>query len=148
MPDPIRVMLLTAAGEPFLLGSYERAFRRLGCQVHTWDFEKAKARQARLGGFGRRFHEFVVVEPWLRRASRDLVVEVRRAKPDVVGVAATALVTAGALAQIRASAPKTKLVLFWPDPLQNLGPHTVQALPMYDLVATYARSSVDPNTLR
>ena len=144
MPEPIRVMLLTAPGEPHLLGSYERAFRRIGCRVHAWDFEKAKAQQVRLGEFGRRFHEFVTVEPWLRKASRDLVVEVRRERPDLVGVAGTAMVTAGALAQIRASVPATKLVLFWPDPLQNLGPHTVQALPMYDLIATYARSSVDP----
>jgi hypothetical protein len=144
MSDPAQVMLLTAPGEPHLLGSYERAFRRLGCRVHTWDFEKAKGNQARLGKLGRRFHEFLVVEPWLRRAGRDLVVAVREARPDVICVGGASLVTGGALAQIRASCPGTKLVLFWPDPLQNIGPHTTQALPMYDLIATYAQSSVDP----
>jgi spore maturation protein CgeB len=144
VPAPPTVMLLTPADSPNLLGSYARAFRKLGCPVDTWDFEPVQARAARLGPVGRRFHQFVPVEPWTKRANRGLVMAVRQRAPDVLGVVCSESVTAGALAQVRASAPSTRLVLFWPDPMQNLGVHTVQALPMYDLVATYARSSVEP----
>lgn len=137
-------MLLTPVASPNLLGSYERAFRKVGCQVDTWDFEAAQVRAGRLGRFGWYFHQFIVIEAWNTRAARSLVIAVRERLPDVLCVAGSAPATAGALAQVRASVPSTRLVLFWPDPLQNLGVHTVQALPMYDVVATYARSSIGP----
>jgi len=138
------VMLLAGRNDAGLLGSYGRAFQRLGYRTDPWDFEAAETRHARLGGIGARFQRLVIVEPWLKRANRELVIAVRERKPDILGVGCATRVTAGALAQIRASSPSTRLVLFWPDPLQNLEVGTVQALPLYDLVATYARSSVDP----
>ena len=144
MFSPAKVMLLANPRDTGLLGSYGRAFRKLGCEVAVWDFEAARAKQARLGRIGRFAQELVIVEPWLRRANRDLVIAVREHRPALVGVGGAMRVTAGALAQVRASLPSTKLVLFWPDPLQNLETGNVQALPLYDLVATYARSSIAP----
>jgi hypothetical protein len=146
MPAPLHVMLLTSLGDPGLLGSYGRAFVSLGHRVDYWDFQSAFAGQARLGEVGRRLQNFVLVEPWLKRANRDFVIVVRERQPDLIGVGCTTRVSAGALAQIRASCPASKLVLFWPDPLQNLEVGTVQALPLYDLVATYAQSSIEPLT--
>jgi hypothetical protein len=137
-------MLLTNPGDTGLLGSYGRALRTMGCEVVLWDFEAARAKQARLGRIGRFAQHFVIVEPWLRRANRDFVIAVREHRPTFVGVGGAMRVTAGALAQVRASLPSTKLVLFWPDPLQNLETGNVQALPLYDLVATYTRSSIEP----
>ncbi len=137
-------MLLTGAEDAGLLGSYGRAFRRLGCKVDFWDFEAVRARGARLGAAGGFLQNLVSVEPWLKRTNRAFVIAARERKPDVIGIGCITHVTAGALAQIRASSPSTKLVLFWPDPLQNLEVLTVQALPLYDLVATYTRSSVEP----
>jgi hypothetical protein len=137
-------MLLADPRDTGLLGSYGRALCKHGCDVEMWDFEAAHGRQARLGRIGRLVHGLVVVEPWLKRANRDLVIAVRERAPDFVGVGGAMRVTAGALAQIRASLPSVKLVLFWPDPLQNLETSNVQALPLYDLVATYTRSSIDP----
>jgi hypothetical protein len=140
----VKGMLLAEPGDTGLLGSYDRALRKLGCRTEIWDFDAARARQARLGRIGRFLHGFVVFEPWLKRANRDLVIAVRERRPDFLGVGGAMRVTAGALAQIRASVPSTKLVLFWPDPLQNLETINVQALPLYDLVATYTGSSIDP----
>ncbi len=137
-------MLLARRNDAGLLGLYGRAFQRLGYRTEFWDFESAEARHARLGRIGAYLQQLVIVEPWLKRANRELVITVRERKPGILGVGCATRVTAGALAQIRASSPSTRLVLFWPDPLQNLEVGTVQALPLYDLVATYARSSVDP----
>lgn len=144
MFSPAKVMLLANPRDMGLLGSYGRALRRLGCEVEFWDFDAARAKQARLGRIGRFVQDLVIVEPWLKRANRDFVIAVREHRPTFVGVGATMRVTAGALAQIRASVPSTKVVLFWPDPLQNLETGNVQALPLYDLVATYTRSSIEP----
>lgn len=137
-------MLLADLRDAGLLGSYCRAFRKLGCRAEIWDFEAARAGHARLGRLGAFAQGLVIVEPWLKRANRDLVIAVRERNPDILCVGGAARVTAGALAQIRASVPSTKLVLFWPDPLQNLEIVNVQALPLYDLVATYSESSVAP----
>jgi hypothetical protein len=139
-------MLLAGRQDAGLLGSYGRAFQRLGYRTESWDFEAAKASHARLGGVGDYLQQLVIVEPWLKRANRELVIAVGERKPGLLGVGCATRVTPGALAQIRASSPSTRLVLFWPDPLQNLEVGTVQALALYDLVATYARSSVDPLT--
>jgi len=136
------VLLVARAGEPGLLGSYGRALVELGADVRYWDLQQRLDGAARLGVLGRRFNAFVPVPPWNARANREFVVAARAASPDVIFVAGTARIEPGALAQIRASLPGTRLVLIWPDTLLNLGPQTIAGLPFYDLVATYSEQSV------
>jgi spore maturation protein CgeB len=50
-------------------------------------------------------------------------------------------IRAGALAQLKASIANCKLALLWPDPMLNLGSHTVQALPIFDCVASYSEAA-------
>jgi spore maturation protein CgeB len=84
---------------------------------------------------------FVPVEPWIQKANRDLVLQVKNLSPDIVMVFGRNRVLSGALAQIRATTCTT-FVLVWPDTLLNLGPALTINLPLYDLIATYANSTI------
>jgi hypothetical protein len=139
-----RALLVTARNDSGLLGSYGRALERLGVDTHYWDLAPALNRAVRLGPFGRRLNSFVPIDPWQSRASRELVVAAMQHQPDVLFVCGVTRIVPGALAQVRAALPRARLVLVWPDTLLNLTSDIVQALPLYDLVATYGEGSVDP----
>jgi hypothetical protein len=138
------ILLLTEVGDPGLLGAYGRALAQLGRDVVYWSLNASLDRAARLGRLGRRLNDTLTIDAWRARGNRELVVEARRVRPSVIVVAAAARVTAGALAQIHAAMPEARLALLWPDTLLNLAPHVLGALPVYDVVATYSRSSIDP----
>jgi spore maturation protein CgeB len=53
-------------------------------------------------------------------------------------------VSAGALGQIKAAPPQCQLVLVWPDSLLYCYSWSLDAIPAYDLIATYSQATVDP----
>jgi len=125
-------------------GSYARAFRRLGSQVTHWDVPAAIRRRVRGGRLGSFINDFWPSEAWIAKANRDLLTLVFKVKPDILLVGGANRVTAGALAQIRATLPDCRLVLIWPDPMIYCFSNVVQSLPLYDLVATYSKATVEP----
>ena len=70
-----------------LENSYRRAFLSLGWQVEFWDLAPAWRRNVRGGRLGYYFSQFVRVEPWLRKANRELVLRAlalaARSHPDL-----------------------------------------------------------------
>ena len=128
--------------DPGLLGSYARAFDSLGCTISYWDPHKSLKAHVRLGRAGEVLTTLVPIDAWLHKANRELVIAAASADADIVCVSGNAPIRAGALAQLRIMLPKVRLVLLWPDPLVNLSRHVLEALPVYDLVATYSRASV------
>jgi spore maturation protein CgeB len=141
-----RSLKVTVVGrdERFRLeASYARAFGSLGCDVAFYDLDAELARHTRLGRAGRLFGSFVPVEPWARKANRTFYLHVYERVPTLVLVSAHAPVRAGTLVQIKSARPQTKVVLLWPDPFIALEPHILAALPMYDMVATYSRTSME-----
>ena len=126
-----------------LEGSSVRAFQGIGCEVTRWDLPRALDRHTRLGRVGRLAQAFLAVEPWTAKANRDLFVAVMDLRPDIVVVGGTHRVLAGTLAQIKTSFPACSLVLVWPDSLLNCYSHSVNAIPVYDLIATYSQTSVN-----
>jgi len=136
-----RVMLVGYFGSATLECSYASAFQDLGSEVRCFDMVASERRYCRLGMAGRLFNEFVPVEPWIRKANREMVVEARRFTPDVLVVFGQNRVLAGALAQVRAMS-SVAATYIWPDTLLNLSASMIAALPLYDWVGTYSRSTV------
>jgi spore maturation protein CgeB len=138
-----RVMIVGHFGRGSLESSYRTAFESCGCEVLSFDVVQALVKHCRFGRFGRIFHNFVPVEAWVRKANRDLITEAFVSKPNYVLTFGHYPIRAGALAQINASI-NTRLVHVWPDTLSNVDAYLVSCLPLFDLVASYSRSSLEP----
>lgn len=141
--NKIRILLVSSFGQAALGRSYDAAFRDLECEVEIFDISASINRYCRFGRLGRSFNRFVPVEPWIRKANRDLVLVTVRFRPDVLVIFGQSTVRAGALAQIRSNV-SSGIVLIWPDTLVNLSEETIAALPLYDLVASYGREAIQP----
>jgi spore maturation protein CgeB len=141
---PLKAFVVGRVTEDALEGSYLRAFQKLGLTVKSWDMPKGLDRQTRLGGIGRFVNGFWPVEAWVMKANRDLVLAVIESSPDLLLVFGSTRVSAGALGQIKAALPKCQLVLVWPDSLVYCYSWILNAVPVYDLIATYSQATVDP----
>jgi spore maturation protein CgeB len=136
-----RIMLLGHA-EPYRLEhSYQLAFEKSGCEVLVWDIAAAAQQRARFGRLGRIFHQFVPVEPWLRKANREFVVKAIDVHPSLIAVIGSCPVQPGALAQAQISTG-AQLVHIWPDTLVHLSAGYFANLLLYDLVGTYSRATI------
>jgi hypothetical protein len=139
----LKVAALVGENEPGLLGSYVRALRSRGCDVTCRDPHAALRKHTKLGRLGRYASSFVPVDAWTLKANREMILAIADTAPDLVLVSGNAPVRAGALAQLRIMVPGARIALIWPDSLLNLWRHVIEALPVYDLVATYSRASVE-----
>ncbi len=140
-----RRVLCVGTGLPHHLpATYAHAFEELGWQASSFDLDAAVRANTRLGPLGARFNDYVPVEAWVRKANRELLLEAIAKKPDIVAVVGHASTRAGALSQLLAALPATRLALIWPDTLLNLGREELECLPLYDVVASYGRDSVGP----
>ncbi len=124
--------------------TYLHAFEDLGWRGEVWDLDRAVRQNARLGRLGRTFSDFVPVEAWVRKGNRELLLRALELRPDVLLTVGHAATRVGALAQLRAALPATKLALVWPDTLLNLDRDELECLPLYDFVACYGRDAVEP----
>jgi len=138
-----RILALGSPAGSGLIASYGRALATLDVDVRWWDLKSSVDRNTPLGKPGRVANNFLHVEPWVRKANREFFTAVAQHKPNaIIGVANSPLL-AGTLAQLRTTFPDIAKVLLWPDTLINLRSYVVAALPMYDLVATYSRATLD-----
>ena len=124
--------------------SYARAFELEGTRVKRFTLSAAVHRYTRLGRIGKLLNTFYPMEAWINKANRELVLAAMDFRPNLIVVGGPGPVRVGSLAQIRALSPETRLVLLWPDTLLRILPHVPACLPLYDLVASYARSAVEP----
>src|SRR5215471_12412224 len=139
----LRIMLVgTPANTCTLESSYKSALDSLGHEVLGFDMPLAIRRSCRFGRVGREFNRYLPVDAWTKKANRSMVTTAIDFAPDMVIICGSSLVYPGALAQVRASIG-SYLVLLWPDTLLNLGIHSIACLPLYDLVATYSKSTVE-----
>jgi spore maturation protein CgeB len=129
---------------PSCLGvSYRNGFTALGCRVELFDVPSCLRKHTRFGAIGRAVSRYQPVAPWLLKVNRELVTTCRALDPEVVVVVGCREINAGAVAQIKAST-RSRVAFVWMDPLQNLSEATIQALPVYDLIASYSRAAVEP----
>ncbi|HSS19398.1 MAG TPA: glycosyltransferase [Pyrinomonadaceae bacterium] len=138
-----RVMLVGEFSYGSLESSYQTAFESLGFEVTTFDFVASLGRSCRFGRAGRTLNTFLPVEPWVRKANREMVSETFRVRPDYLLTFGHYPIRAGALAQIQSS-NRTVLVHVWPDPLLNFDTNLIACLPLFDLVASYSESTREP----
>jgi hypothetical protein len=144
MASGLEILALVDKNNPGLLASYARAYESLGCNVVYWDPLAALRRHTKFGRLGRYVTNFVPVDAWILKMNRELIIQASERSPDLLLIVANTPIRAGTLAQIRIITAKTRIVLVWPDTLLNLTRHALESLPIYDFVATYSSSSIDP----
>ncbi len=134
-------LLVGSSQNGTLESSYARAMEGLGWEAHYW-IPLTALQQVQPGGLPFRFlTAYVQVEPWIRKANRDLVQRVLALKPDLILVFPNTVLRAGTLAQIRASTGAS-IVCVWPDTFVNWDTHQSACAFLYDLIATYSQSTV------
>ena len=136
--------LIMIVGSPEIGGltsSYRDAFEALGFKTQIYNIFAAIDRNCRLGALGRKINNYLPIESWRRKANRDFVAAIVEANPQIVITIGSVPVNAGALAQIKAST-QARLAHVWPDTLSNLGIESIQSFQLYNLIATYSKSSV------
>lgn len=126
-----------------LEGSFYRAFESLGCKVEAFDVPITISKYTKFGKLGQIFSTYLPIEAWINKANREFVVTVIEKKLDIVCIGGANQIRAGALAQMKASLPNLKIVLIWPDTMLRVHAHVIDCIGMYDLVATYSKSSVE-----
>ena len=121
--------------------SYASALRGLGWDVHFWSPEAALQRVVPGGAPLRLLAAFVSVEPWIRKANRDLVLSALALAPDLLLTFPNDVLRVGALVQIKANRD-APVVCIWPDTFVNWSTHAAACLPAYDLLASYSERTV------
>lgn len=124
-----------------LENSYASAMQGLGWDVHFWVPEAALRRVVRGGAPARLLTDFVRVEPWIRKANRDLVLRSLALAPDLILTFPNDVLRVGSLIQIKADLD-VPTVCIWPDTFVNWDTHEAACLPAYDLLATYSERTV------
>src|SRR5262249_39633949 len=119
------------------------AFEELGYEVSCFDVNSSVEKHCRFGALGRTFNRYAPVAAWVRKANRKMVVKASQFIPQIVVVVGSCPVSAGALAQMKASLEVT-LVHIWPDTLVNLDSSLIECLPLYDLECVYSRNAIEP----
>jgi spore maturation protein CgeB len=137
------LIIVGAERQEALESSYARAFARYGWQVHVWDPAGALHRAARGGLPGRLLSTFVHVEPWLRKASLELLQIAKRVQPELVLTIGTAGVRPGTLAQLRVRHPRCAIYCLYPDGPHYLDHDRVNCLPLFDRVLTSSPAWVE-----
>lgn len=141
MERDLRILIVGQTSDWTLEASYQRAFAELECQVELFDLSQIVNGYVRLGRLGRLFNAFIPVEPWVRKANRDLLHQVWEWQPQVLINVAQHPVRVGTLAQIKA-ATTTRLIHLWPDTLVNWNTDLSACLPLYDLVAAHSKTTL------
>jgi hypothetical protein len=136
-----RVLIIGQDAPAALELSYLRAFETFGCEVELFDMVQAVNRYVRLGKWGRLFNTFVPIEPWIRKANRELLHRVTTWRPHMLINFAQHPARVGTLAQMKASSG-IQLVQLWPDTLVNWNTDLSACLPLYDLVAAHSKTTL------
>ncbi len=135
-----RVLICGEFSRGRLEESYVHAFGDLGCKVDTWSCSAAQRRFIPGAALGSWIARRVDIAPWIAKPNRELLLHVGRTRPNLILLTGRTLVSAGAIAQIKASWPDIGIILLWPDSLLQLNQSVQSVLPMIDAVASFCRA--------
>lgn len=138
-----KVMLVGSFGPGALENSYASAFKDNNCEILTFDISEAERRNCRFGKAGQLFNKFVPVEPWIRKANREMILKIRIFNPEILIVFGQNRVLTSALAQIKAMF-QILTVYIWQDTLLDMWNSHINSLRLYDLICTYSESNIKP----
>jgi spore maturation protein CgeB len=129
----------------FSIGAFEHcyasAFRDNNCEVITFDISEAINKNCRLGKIGQLFNKFVPVEPWIRKANREMILKIKQSNPDILIVFGQNGVLTSALAELK-TIDQISLVYVWQDAFLNMGNNQINSLRLYDLICSYSKNSI------
>jgi spore maturation protein CgeB len=117
--------------------SYKNALIDEGYEVRTFDFPTVTRKYIRFGKVGHLLHNFLPVQAWIRKVNRELVIEAKNFRPNLLFVFTNTPVLPSSLAFLKSILP-IKCILIWPDTVFNLQSHVLSSALMYDFVASYS----------
>jgi len=136
-----KIIIAGESGNHCLETSFYEAFRELGHEVVLFDTKKAVQKYARPGKWGYKFHTFVPVDAWVKKANKDFVNVVKGIQPDLLVAFTGAEILPGTFAYIKTLFP-VRIAWYWADPLLNLNRYILDSLPLTDMVASYSRNTL------
>jgi spore maturation protein CgeB len=139
----MKVFIVSDLSMHALGNSFIRALKNEGLETFAFDLRSAENKYTRLGPLGKKIHTFWPVEAWIKKANRELAIQLRKIMPDLVILVGNVQVLYGTLAFLR-SIKKSKIVLYWPDTLLNLTSYQKEGATLFDAVATYSSATIEP----
>lgn len=131
------------AFDPYNLeSSYLRAGKALGFATEVFDYAQSYRNQLPFGRIGAFVARYIEPHQWLLRMNREVTLKATEFQPDVFLIFCNAKIMAGTLLYLKSVMPKTKFVLIWPDPLNNLQSHLLASAKLLDMLASYSSNAV------
>ena len=137
----MKILVVSDLSSHALGNLYIAAFKACGHEVAAFDVDRTIEKYSRYGMLGKKINLFWPVDAWCRKGNRELALECINIKPEIVIIFGIAQVMYGALAFLK-SIHDCTVALYWPDTLLNLKREQADAMPLYDLVATYSEKSI------
>lgn len=125
-----------------LAASYQRAFDYLGWETKNFPIAAYQNKYIKLGKFGQKLHNFLPITEWIRKANRDLVIDLKNYQPDLLIILGKTKIQLGAVAFIK-SISKCKVLVIWPDTLCNIEQFTLDSARISDALGTYSSNSIE-----
>lgn len=135
-------ILCNGFGEFNLEASYKKAFEKNGLEVTIFEFDKYLSKYIRFGKIGHILNRFLPVEPWVRKAGREVVLDIRKETPDLVIIPGGTTLQLGMLAFLR-TYTKAKILYLWQDPIVNLPTNILDFTGLFDGVASFNKQYVE-----
>jgi spore maturation protein CgeB len=136
-----KIIVIGSSAASSLELSYVRAAQHLGFEVNHFDPGKRLSKYIKGGRFGHTLQTFLPVDAWTRKMNRELAIEVKNYKPDIILLMGPARILFGTIATIKVIS-NARLVWIWPDTPMNLTPNNFEAASLFDISATYSEKTV------
>lgn len=136
------ILLIGGAVNDYSLeASYKRAFEKEGFGVNWFDTQAGINKYVKLNKLGSIFNQFVPIEPWNKKMSKDVVFAANTYKPLLIILFCNTRISVGAIAYIK-SVLSCKIILLWPDPLTNIDRHVLDYANLLDGVVSYSKNEI------
>ncbi|MGN6436118.1 MAG: CgeB family protein [Agriterribacter sp.] len=137
-----KILFVGSSSKSSLESSYANAAKDLRIEFLIFDPVIEQQRYIKGWQIGRKIHEVLPVEQWIRKMNRDFILEAKRFKPDCILLFANAKVLTGTLACIKTMLQAVKIGWIWPDTPLNLDTNTLLNASLLDSCFTYSSASV------
>lgn len=135
---PLKILIVGSTSSFSLETSYATAVEALGHTLRRFDPSTEAKKYIRFGKIGYAIQSFVQIESWEKKVNRDLVIEAKNNRPDVILIVKGAKVHYGTVATIKVILPHCKIVWIWPDTPLNLNQNNISCASIIDLSAIYS----------
>jgi spore maturation protein CgeB len=137
----IQALIVGSFGAGAIENSFFSGFVDNEINVEKFDMASSIDTYCRFGRIGKLINKFIPIEPWIRKANRDLLIDIKNKKINLLIIIGQNYVMTGTLSQIKAMFD-LKIVHIWQDSLTFLNSNLINSIKLYDLICTYSKSSI------